>query len=63
MCQFPFHCLKFIFWQHCAACGTLVLWPGVKPVSPAAEVWSFFTLATTLQHHWSSLRHVGCIVP
>ena len=42
------NCLKFIFWQHRAACGTLVLWPRVKPVSPTLEAWSFFNLAMTL---------------
>ena len=37
--------LLFI-WLRCAACGTLVPQPGVKPVPPAVEAWSL--------NHWTT---------
>ena len=30
----------FFFWPHHTACGTLIPWPGIKPVSPALKAWS-----------------------
>ena len=30
----------FFFWLQCAACGILVPWPGIEPVSSAVTVWS-----------------------
>ena len=35
-----------LFWPHHAACGILVPQPGIKPVTPAMEVWSL--------NHWTS---------
>ena len=34
----------FYFWPRCVACGTLVPWPGMKPMPPALAVWSL--------NHW-----------
>ena len=36
----------FVFWLRCMACGILVPRPGIKPVSPALEAWSF--------NHWTT---------
>ena len=36
----------FTFWSHCKACGPLVPWPGIEPVPPVVEMWSF--------NHWTA---------
>ena len=33
-------------WQHCVACGILIPRPGIKPMTPAAEVQSL--------NHWTT---------
>ena len=35
-----------VFWPHCAACGILVLRPGIEPMPPAVEAWS--------SNHWTA---------
>jgi len=39
------YCLLIYFWLCHIACGTLVPWPGIKPVSPAVEMCS--------PNHWT----------
>ena len=38
--------LLFYFWLHCMACKILMLWPGIKSIPPAEEVWSL--------NHWTA---------
>ena len=46
------HCSKcymwifFFFWLHCMACGLLVPWSGMEPMSPAVEAQSL--------NHWTT---------
>ena len=41
----------FIYWLHCSAYGILVPWPGIEPLAPALEAWSF--------NHWTAREIPG----
>ena len=38
--------LFIIFWPRCAACRTLVPWPGIEPVPPSVEAYNL--------NHWNA---------
>ena len=40
LCLYLVTYLFSIFWPCCMACGILVPWPGIEPMSPAVEAWS-----------------------
>ena len=52
ICEFYFFLIFKIFWLHRVACGILVPWPGIKPVSPALEAWSL--------NHWTAREVLIC---
>ena len=47
----------FFFWLDHAACGILVLWPGILPVPPAVEAWSLNHWTAREIPTWSLLTH------
>ena len=36
----------YLFWLDCTACGILVPWPEIEPLSPVMEVWG--------SNHWTA---------